>query len=63
VFDFLHDQNFLSALAAMIGPIAFFAAPTEEIEALLFVDVDGEVAREAIEPAYPTPKPAFAEAA
>lgn len=36
MFDFLFDQNFLSALAAMIGPLAFFAAPTEEIEHMLF---------------------------
>ena len=36
VFDFLQDPNFLNALAAMIGPLAFFAAPTEEIEHLLF---------------------------
>jgi hypothetical protein len=40
VFDFLIDQNFLNALAAMIGPLAFFAAPTEEIEHLLFHQED-----------------------
>jgi hypothetical protein len=38
VFDFLADQNFLNALALMIGPMAFFAAPTEEIEFLLLDD-------------------------
>jgi hypothetical protein len=38
VFDFLTDQNFLNALALMIGPMAFFAAPTEEIEFLLLGD-------------------------
>jgi hypothetical protein len=29
------DPGFLSAIAAGIGPLAFFAAPTEEIERLL----------------------------
>jgi hypothetical protein len=38
VLEFLTDQHFLSALAAAIGPLAFFAAPTEEIEHLLFYD-------------------------
>lgn len=46
MFDFLTDQNLLSALAAMIGPLAFFAAPTEEIEYLLFSDT-AEIASEA----------------
>lgn len=32
------DPNFLSALSAVIGPLAFFAAPTEEIERLLVAD-------------------------
>jgi hypothetical protein len=36
VFDLLTDQSFLNALAALVGPLAFFAAPTEEIEHLLF---------------------------
>jgi hypothetical protein len=36
VLAFLTDQSFLSAMAAAIGPLAFFAAPTEEIERLLF---------------------------
>lgn len=36
VLDFLTDQSFLNALAVMVGPLAFFAAPTEEIEHLLF---------------------------
>ena len=36
MLDLLTDQNFLSALATMIGPLAFFAAPTGEIEHLLY---------------------------
>jgi hypothetical protein len=36
VLDFLSDQNFLQALAALVGPLAFFAAPTEEIEQLVY---------------------------
>ena len=44
MFDLLTDQNFLSALATMIGPLAFFAAPTEEIEHLLFGEYVGEPA-------------------
>jgi hypothetical protein len=38
VLEFLIDQHFLSALAAAIGPLAVFAAPTEEIERLLYAD-------------------------
>jgi hypothetical protein len=38
VLEFLTDPQFLSAVAAAIGPLAFFAAPTEEIEALLHDD-------------------------
>jgi hypothetical protein len=38
VLELLADQQFLSALAAVIGPLAIFAAPTEEIEHLLFDD-------------------------
>ncbi len=30
------DPGFLSALAATIGPLAVFVAPTEEIEAMIF---------------------------
>jgi hypothetical protein len=44
VLEFLSDQNFLSALAAMIGPMVFFAAPTEEIEQLLLHDDVYEIA-------------------
>ena len=47
MFEFLVDQNFLSALAVTIGPLAFFAAPTEEIEHLIFFD-DADVGDEAI---------------
>ena len=36
VFQLLTDQSFLNALAAVIGPLAFFAAPTEEIEQLIY---------------------------
>lgn len=35
MLDFLTDQNFLSVLSLAIGPLAFFAAPCEEIELLL----------------------------
>jgi hypothetical protein len=62
VFDFLHDQNFLSALAAIVGPLAFFAAPTEEIEHILFhEDVD---VTEAVDlPVYAATDAELAEAA
>jgi hypothetical protein len=43
VLEFLTDQHFLSALAAAIGPLAFFAAPTEEIEHLLYADDVDEI--------------------
>jgi hypothetical protein len=43
VLEFLTDHHFLSALSAAIGPLAFFAAPTEEIEHLLFADDAEEV--------------------
>jgi hypothetical protein len=46
VLEFLSDQNFLSALAAMIGPMVFFAAPTEEIEQLLLHDDFYEIANQ-----------------
>ena len=36
MLDFLFDGSLLSALALAAGPLAIFAAPTEEIEALLF---------------------------
>jgi hypothetical protein len=35
MFEFLTDQNFLNALSLAIGPLAFFAAPCDEIELLL----------------------------
>jgi hypothetical protein len=63
VFDFLHDQNFLSALAAVIGPLAFFAAPTEEIEHLLFHDDVEVVEVETSVPAYASTEAELAEAA
>jgi hypothetical protein len=58
VLEFLTDTQFLSALAAAIGPLAFFAAPTEEIEHLLFahdldeveVDAGVDVAAEGARP-------------
>jgi hypothetical protein len=63
VFDFLHDQNFLSALAVAIGPLAFFAAPTEEIEHLL-LHTDIEISEtEVCVPAYATVEAELAEAA
>jgi hypothetical protein len=36
VLEFLTQQQFLHALAAFVGPLAVFAAPTEEIERMLF---------------------------
>jgi hypothetical protein len=39
VLEFLTDQNLLGAMASIIGPLAFFAAPTEEIEHLLMADM------------------------
>jgi hypothetical protein len=38
VLEFFADHQFLSALAAIVGPLVVFAAPTEEIEHLLFAD-------------------------
>jgi hypothetical protein len=35
LFDFLTNQHFLQALAVLVGPLVFFAAPTEEIEHLV----------------------------
>jgi hypothetical protein len=52
VLEFLTDQHFLSALAAAIGPLAVFAAPTEEIERLLYADdVEEIITEEIAEPA------------
>ena len=36
MLDQFLDPGFLSALAAAIGPLAVFVAPTEEIEAMIF---------------------------
>lgn len=36
MLDQFFDPGFLSALAAAIGPLAVFVAPTEEIEAMIF---------------------------
>jgi hypothetical protein len=35
LLDFLTDQHFLEALAVLVGPLVFFAAPTKEIEHLV----------------------------
>jgi hypothetical protein len=35
MLDFLFDHGFLDALAAAIGPLAVFIAPTQEIESIL----------------------------
>ena len=43
MLDQFIDPGFLSALAAAIGPLAVFVAPTEEIEAMIF-DSDAGVA-------------------
>jgi hypothetical protein len=48
VFDFIINPDFLSALATIVGPLAFFAAPTEEIEHLLYADEVYEYASDPI---------------
>ena len=47
MLDQFLDPSFLSALAATIGPLAVFVAPTEEIEAMIF-DSDAGDANEEI---------------
>jgi hypothetical protein len=42
VLEFLIDQQVLSSLAALLGPLCFFAAPTSEIETLLRADATPE---------------------
>ena len=41
MLDQFFDPGFLSALAAAIGPLAVFVAPTEEIEATIFESYSG----------------------
>ena len=41
MLDQFLDPSFLSALAATIGPLAVFVAPTEEIEAMIFESHSG----------------------
>ncbi len=41
MIDQFFDPSFLSALAATIGPLAVFVAPTEEIEAMIFDSYSG----------------------
>ena len=36
MLDQFFDPGFLSALAAAIGPLAVFVAPTEDFEAMIF---------------------------
>jgi hypothetical protein len=48
VLAILADVQFLSALAGLVGPLAVFAAPTEEIEHLLLADET----RASVEPAF-----------
>jgi hypothetical protein len=63
VFDFFADQNFLSAMAAIVGPLAFFAAPTEEIEYLVLHDtLEVEAAGLGV-PRFSEPPEGLAEAA
>jgi hypothetical protein len=38
--QFLSDPQVLQGLAAFVGPMAFFAAPTEEIESMLNQQTD-----------------------
>lgn len=44
VLEFLSDHQVLSSLAALLGPLCFFAAPTGEIETLLRADAPPETA-------------------
>ena len=46
--DQFFDPGFLSALAAAIGPLAVFVAPTEEIEAMIFGSDVGDANEEAL---------------
>ncbi|OYU78256.1 MAG: hypothetical protein CFE32_02375 [Alphaproteobacteria bacterium PA3] len=48
MLDQFFDPSFLSALAAAIGPLAVFVAPTEEIEALIFDSCPGNASEEAL---------------
>lgn len=46
MLDQFLDPSFLSALAATIGPLAVFVAPTEEIEAMIFDSYAGDTNEE-----------------
>jgi hypothetical protein len=41
VLDQFFDPSFLGALAAAIGPLAVFVAPTEEIESMILDSYSG----------------------
>jgi hypothetical protein len=63
VLAFLTDHSFLSALATLVGPLAVFAAPTEEIEHLLMTDDSDEVMVVAVAEALDVDHGGIAEAA
>jgi hypothetical protein len=63
VLALLTDHSFLSALATLVGPLAVFAAPTEEIEHLLMADDGGEVMVVAIPESFDVNHGGIAEAA
>ena len=48
MLDQFLDPGFLSAVAATIGPLAVFVAPTEEIEAMIFDGSVGDANEEAL---------------
>lgn len=63
MLDLFFDPGFLSGLAAAVGPLAFFVAPTEEIEAMIFdsqaeetgfnsYEVDAGISRPALSAGY-----------
>jgi hypothetical protein len=39
--DLFNDPQLLSALSAFLGPLAFFAAPTDKVEELVYGPDDG----------------------
>lgn len=67
MLDQFFDPGFLSALAAAIGPLAVFVAPTEEIEAMIFDSYASEEALKSEEiglgAAEPTVPAGYREAA
>jgi hypothetical protein len=63
VLEFLTDQNFLGAMATIIGPLAFFAAPTEEIEHLLMAETASDAVASLSNPEFIELSPSLPKAA